>query len=342
MGSMFRSALFKLTAVYAAFVMSISVIFSALLYKFATSELQTGFQNQYIRWLTEYRAYGLRQPINPASELAARSHHIFAELVYLNILLFVFTAAAAYLLARRTLRPIERAHEQQIRFTSDVSHELRTPLTALTMDTEVTLLDIKATKDDLRHTLRGNLDEAKRMETLVDSLLQLTSMEAHKLRNEFSRVNVKDVATAALEVVKKLADSRTIHIDATLTDGFVIGNSGNLTQLVVILAENAIKYSPEGSEVRVVTSSTPQTVTILVEDSGPGIAADALPHVFDRFYRANDARTGEGTSGFGLGLSLAKLIADLHNGEIIMSSTEGKGTRALVRLPAAPRRQRLR
>lgn len=338
MGNMLRSAVFKLTAVYAGFVMMISLIFSGLLYKFAVSELQTGFQNQYIRWLTEYRAYGLRQPINPATELSTRSHHIFAELVYLNLLLFLFTVAASFLLARRTLRPIERAHEGQKRFTSDVSHELRTPLTALKMDTEVTLLDPQASKADLRATLQGNLEEAKRMEALVNGLLQLTSMEAHQLQTEFSRLNIKDIASAALEVVQKLAASRGVTIEPTLRDGLVIGNQAGLTQLIVILTENAIKYSQEGSDVRVVTSSTPQTVTVLVEDNGSGITADALPHVFDRFYRADSARTLNRSSGFGLGLSLAKLIADLHNGEIILSSTEGKGTRAVVRLPAVSRR----
>src|SRR5438067_2229531 len=168
MGSMFRSALFKLTAVYVAIVMAISIAFSVVLSRLAVHELRTGFQNQYIKWLTEYRPYGLRQPGNPASELAARSHHIYAQLAYFNILVLVLTGIASYLLARRTLRPIMQAHEQQKRFTADVSHELRTPLTALKMDTEVSLLDHHATVSQLRKTLEGNLDEAKRMENLIN------------------------------------------------------------------------------------------------------------------------------------------------------------------------------
>lgn len=338
MGSTFRVALLKLTAVYVAFVMALSLLFSVALYHFAVRELTTGFQNQYIRWLTEYRAYGLRQPLDPNAELAARSQHIIAELAYFNILVFILTAVASYLLARRTLRPIERAVEGQKRFSADVSHELRTPLTALKMDTEVTLLDPHATNQQLRETLQGNLAEASRMETLVNNLLQLNSMEAHKLRLEFERLNIRDVAHNAQQVVSKLAESRHITIEATLREGFTVGNSANLTQLVVILLENAIKYCPEHTEVRLVTSSTNQAVTVMIEDSGPGINASALPHVFDRFYRADSARTTSGAQGFGLGLSLAKLIADLHNGEIILTTAEGRGTRALVRLPSAPRR----
>ncbi|MDB5181318.1 MAG: BaeS12, partial [Candidatus Saccharibacteria bacterium] len=92
----------------------------------------------------------------------------------------------------------------------------------------------------------------------------------------------------------------------------------------------------EGAKIRVTTSSRSQTTTFLIEDNGVGIPDASLPHVFDRFYRADGARSeGHETRGFGLGLSLAKLIADLHQGEIVLSSTPGKGTRALVRLPAA-------
>jgi two-component system sensor histidine kinase CiaH len=334
--SLFRSALFKLTAVYVGLVMALSIAFSFMLYRLAVNELRTGFQNQYIRWLTEYQPYGLRQPGNPATELAARSHHIYAELVYFNILVLILTAIASYLLARRTLRPIERAHEQQKRFTADVSHELRTPLTALTMDTEVSLMDKKAPAAELRKTLHGNLEEAERMKTLINNLLQLASLEANQLRTEFTQLNVKDIAKNAIKVVERLADSKHIKFTTNLHDGTVAGDGPSLTQLFVILLENAVKYSPENSTVRVATSTHGRSVRFIVEDEGPGIPADALPHVFDRFYRADEARVSpKQTNGFGLGLSLAKLIADLHGAEIVLSSSVDKGTRALVRLPAA-------
>ena len=335
---MFRSALFKLTAVYVAFVMAVSLSFSIVLYRLATNELKVGFENQYTRWLTEYRPYGLRQPGNPVEELAARSRHIQAQLLYLNLLVLLVTGFASYLLAKRTLRPIERTHIQQQRFTADVSHELRTPLTALKMDTEVTLLDTKASTSQLRETLQGNLAEATRMETLVNNLLQLTSLEAHQLRTEFQALNIREIAEGAQKVVARYAGSKGIVLEQTLRDGNVVGNNASLTQLIVILLENAIKYSPAGSEVRIVTSATKHAATIMIEDTGPGISAEALPHVFDRFYRADDARSTGQSHGFGLGLSLAKLIADLHNGEIILTSTPGKGTRALVRLPVTARR----
>lgn len=335
MQNMFRSAVFKLTAVYLAIVMGITVGFSVVLYKLAVSELQRGFQNQYLRWLSEYKAYGLRQPGTPAAELTARSHHIYLEIIYFNICVLILTGIASYILARRTLRPIERSHDLQKRFTADVSHELRTPLTALTMDTEVTLLDKKATATELRRTLEGNLVEAKRMENLINNLLQLTSLEANKIQTEFSRLNISDIAASAIRITSKYAASKQITLESTLTDGYVIGDESSLTQLCVILLENAIKYSPKQSVIRITTASRPPATTLIIEDNGPGISEEALPHVFDRFYRAEKSRGGQQPRGYGLGLSLAKLIADLHRAEIILTSTPGKGTQALVRLPAA-------
>jgi signal transduction histidine kinase len=338
MGSMFRSALFKLTAAYVAIVMAISISFSVILYNLAVTELQTGFQNQYVRWLTEYRPYGLRQPGDPATELAARANHIYAQLVYFNILVFIFTGIASYWLARRTLRPIERAHEQQKRFTADVSHELRTPLTALKMDTEVTLLDKKATINQLRQTLEGNLEETRRMENLINNLLLLASLEANQLRTEFARLNAKEIASGALTIVKRLADSKQITVTSTLSENYVIGDRSSLTQLCIILLENAIKYSPKKATVHFSVMRKAQTVEFAIEDTGAGIAPEDLPHVFDRFYRADRARSEHQSSGYGLGLSLAKLIADLHSGEIVLTSSQGKGTRAVVRLPLAPKK----
>lgn len=332
---MFRSAVFKLTAVFLAIVMAITVGFSAVLYNLAVQELERGFQNQYTRWLTEYAPYGLRQPGNPTAELAARSGHILTQIIYFNILVFILTGIASYLLARRVLRPIERAHEQQKRFTADVSHELRTPLTALTMDSEVTLLDKQASKQHLRSTIEGNLVEARRMEGLVNNLLQLASLEANQIRTEFAHINIREVAENALTMTTKSAASRQVTIVKDIKDGYVLGNRDSLSQLIIILLENAIKYSAAGSTVYLRTRMSGHTTKITVEDAGVGIPPESLPFIFDRFYRADSARSAKEHNGFGLGLSLAKLIADLHNAEIILSSTVAKGTEAVVLLPAA-------
>jgi two-component system sensor histidine kinase CiaH len=338
---MFRSALFKLTIAYVTIVMSICVVFSVVLYHVAVTELHTGIYNQYTRWYNEYEPFGLRQPGTPSQELALRSQHILSQIIYFNLLVLVITSIACYLLARRTLQPIEAAHEQQKRFTADVSHELRTPLTALKMETEVALMDSKAPARELRTTLRSNLEEVERMEILINNLLLLSSMEANKLRTEFTRLDIKDIVGAAIDTVSKLASTKEITIASKLENKEVSGDKASLTQLFVILLENAIKYSPDGAAVSVSALRGKGRIIVDIQDKGKGIEHSALPHVFDRFYRAdssrNNASEGSVTQGYGLGLSLAKLIADLHGAEIVLTSTPGSGTSAAVILPTNSR-----
>lgn len=331
---MFRSAVFKLTLILVSIVMTICVGFSALLYRLAFHELQVGFHNQYVQWYDAYQPFGLRQPGTPTAELLARSHHILLELVYFNLMVLGVSALASFILARRTLRPIEAAHLQQQRFTADVSHELRTPLTTLKMETEVSLLDKHADAKDLRSTLVSNLEEIKNMESLVNNLLLLSSMDARKLRNHFTQVEVSEVLDKAIATVQTLAAQKSVTITSSLTARKLRADEASLRQLFIILLENAIKYSPSGATVHVSLSVAKGIATIDIQDQGSGIPAAALPHVFDRFYRADSARTLSSAQGYGLGLSLAKLIADLHNAEIIISSAEGSGTTASVLLPA--------
>jgi len=338
MQAMFRSVVFKLTAAYVIIVMAICIVFSIVLYHLAINELHTGIYNQYTRWIDEYKPFGLRSPGNPATELTSRSQHILTELVYLNLMVLVITAIACNILARRTLRPIEQAHEQQKRFTADVSHELRTPLTALKMETEVTLFNPKTSAKELRATLTSNLEEVEHMETPINNLLLLSSMEANKLRTVFIKLDLQEILADAANTVSKLATAKKIKITPKIDSSLVRGDRTALTQLFVILLENAIKYSPDGSKVTVNLTKTRGRTTIDIQDAGRGIPAADIPHIFDRFYRADIARghsaDGTKTQGYGLGLSLAKLIADLHDGEIIISSTAGSGTQASVILPS--------
>jgi len=338
---MFRSAVFKLTAAFTAIVMSICVVFSILLYRMAIHELQTGFNNQYTRWYDAYEPFGLRNPGNPAAELALRADHILTQIIYFNILVLIVTAVACYLLARRTLRPIEAAHEQQKRFTADVSHELRTPLTSIKMESEVGLIDPKSPVKELRRVLGSNLEEVERMETLVNNLLLISSMEAGKVREDFTKLDIQTIVETAVHNVDKHAKSKDITINTRLNNCSVRGDQASLTQLFIILIENGIKYSPEGSTITISIFKGKGRVIASIQDKGAGIPSAALPHVFDRFYRADSARSKSASlgsnQGFGLGLSLAKLIADLHGGEIILTSTQGSGTNAAVILPTSLR-----
>ncbi len=206
-------------------------------------------------------------------------------------------------------------------------------------------MDKTAKAAELQVTLRSNLEEIERMEVLINNLLLLSSMEAGKLRNEFTRLSNMDIVRDAVNTVSKFARAKNITLQTNLSDDSLLADRASLSQLYVILLENAIKYSPVDSSVDIKSKLNRSNIEVTIIDHGVGIQSSSLPHVFDRFYRADDARTrdisftsindssGE-PQGFGLGLSLAKLIADLHNGEIILSSTPGHGTTASVVLPA--------
>lgn len=334
---MFRNATFKLTMLFLAIVMVISLGFSIAVYRFATNELTYGLNNQTERIYQQFPVFYNNPYLRVRDhDLDRGAHHIFLRLVYFNILVLAGAGFASYLLARRTLEPIEAAHNRQKRFTADVSHELRTPLTSLKMSSEVALMDKDASKAELQGALRSNLEDAGRMELLINNLLRLTKLDSDELTADFTDVSSAQLITMAIDTVQALAKDKKISIQNDATYTLVRGDQDSLTQLIVILLDNAIKYSPAKSTVTIDSTVKEGQYRLAVKDDGPGISPEALPHVFDRFYREDMARTikGDGES-FGLGLSIAKMIADRNKSAVTITSRPQKGTTALVTLPLA-------
>jgi len=331
---MFRSATFKLTLWYLALVMFISIIFSVVLYHVATVELARGLHHETQRLFQQYSFHDVA-PTGPGPDYDEGAHRLLIRLIGFNLVVLVAAGAASYLLARRTLEPIEAAHEQQKRFTADVSHELRTPLTALKMESEVALLNPKTTSRELRQTVQSNLEEANKLDTLINNLLRLTRLEADELRQHFKQLDFKHVAAAAVKQVSPAAANKAITIQTDYRSVQLAGDHDSLVQLVVILLDNAIKYSPEKAQITLRLQQTGERLIVQVIDHGTGIEPAALSHVFDRFYRADASRDKADAAGFGLGLSIAKMIADLHHGYISLESAAGAGTTATINLPAS-------
>jgi len=333
---MFKSATFKLTMWYLAIVMVISLGFSAALYHFATDELSFGLEHQTQRIFRRYPVFTNDPNLQvQGNDVDQGSHRLLLQLVYFNFLVLVGAGLASYWLAQRTLEPIEAAHERQKRFTADVSHELRTPLTSLKMGSEVALMDPQANKTALRDALASNVEDATKMELLINNLLRLTKLDADESKSQFITTDTTTVVTAALEQVSKLAEQKHIKFENTVQRLSLQADPATLTQLLVILLDNAIKYSPEKSKVTLDSKQTDSTITLQVKDEGKGIAPEALPHIFDRFYRADKSRTksADEGQGFGLGLSIAKMIAERHDGSITITSRPGKGTTVSLSLP---------
>ena len=333
---MFRSATFKLTMWYLAIVVAISVLFSVVLYHMATTELVRGLHSESRRIFTQFPVFQNSPYLQPGPDIDNAAHRLLLRLIGFNLLVFVSAGLASYLLAKRTLSPIEQAHAQQQRFTADVSHELRTPLTVLRMESEVALLNEHTTSIELRETLASNLEEVTKLETLINSLLRLTRLEESELRHNFRPVSCADVIAESVNQMSKSSNKRNINIDITTHNCQLYGDYDSLVQLVVLVLENAVKYSSEAGRVSIIASNDSRQATIQIIDTGIGIEPDALQHIFQRFYRADSSRNKTNAEGYGLGLSIAKMIADIHQGDITLSSQQGIGTTATLRLPLSP------
>ena len=336
---MFKSATFKLTMWYLAIVMILSIIFSGALYNVASDELHRSVARESERIQLQFPVFNDDPRLDQInSDVTSGEHRILLRLIALNIFVFVGAGYASYLLARRTLEPIEQAHEQQKRFTSDVSHELRTPLTALRMESEVALLNDKSSASDLRKTIESNLEEISKIDKLINNLLKLSRLEADELQQNFTKVSSKQVFDEALSQVKKQAKSRNITIEEKIHDSTILGDKDSLTQLLIILMDNAIKYSPDKSTLFVSSNKVKDEIAWTIKDQGKGISKEALDHVFDRFYRADTSRNKSHQDGYGLGLSIAKMIADIHSATIVLKSRVGAGTEATVYFSIPPKK----
>lgn len=333
---MFTSATVRLTAAYLAIIMAISIFFSALLYQVSVGELREGLRRQVsaIQQLPRFQAFiqpGELRALE-AEQLARGTQRIVNNLFVTNLVILVLAGAGSFILARRTLRPIEEAMETQSRFTADASHELRTPLTAMRTEIEVALRSQKTSKADLEKLLSSNLEEVGRLQGLADRLLQLARQET-KANLEFNHLSLAEIADYAISNVSAQATKKKISLSNEIGEHTVFGNYEYLTDLFTILLDNAVKYSRTSGNVELTAKGTRQ-VTVSIKDDGAGIRASDLPHVFDRFYRSDTSRSKQGVDGYGLGLAIAKQIVELHGGSISLQSQPQKGTVATITLPA--------
>jgi signal transduction histidine kinase len=219
-------------------------------------------------------------------------------------------------LARRNLIPIEKAHEAQSRFTSDASHELRTPLAVMKIELEAALRDKNASTDELKEVLSSNLEEVNKLSKLAEMLLNLSRSDHTKLKIE--SVNLTKITKNVVRDFKLPTSRISLTAISHLT---VKGDETALSELVKVLIDNALQYSPKGSQVLINLSKQDNQAKFEITNTGPGISQDKLPHIFERFFRADSSRTNGEHKGYGLGLALAKSIVELHNGELMASST---------------------
>jgi signal transduction histidine kinase len=252
----------------------------------------------------------------------------------------VLVAAGGWWLVRKSTLPVERTLAFMRRFMADAAHELRTPTTVLRSRAEIALQQPRDAEAYVA-ALRSIEAESQRLSRLIDDLLMLARADAGERPIERRRVYLDDVVDDAVGAAQAVAARAGVGlaIDA-FEEAPVEGDATLLRQLVMILLDNAIKFTPHGGRVRVAVWREAGRCTLRVDDTGAGIPPEQLPHVFERFYRADPARTrGDAdhpsSAGAGLGLAIARWIAEAHGATIELVSSVGQGTTATVDLPVA-------
>jgi len=229
---------------------------------------------------------------------------------------------------------LESAFEHVNRFSADVAHELRTPLTILRGELETTVQDQRL-PPELLDIIGSALEETERMRTIVDQLLMISRLDSGDTTIATVELDLGDLVAVLADQMRVLADQKAITLACDHRQRVrVDGDPFRLKQIVVNLLDNAIRYTQHGGAISVMVAREVNWGVITVTDNGCGIAPEALPHVFERFYRADTARTRY-SGGAGLGLSIVKAICSAHQGEVTIASTEGAGTTVLLRLPVA-------
>lgn len=235
------------------------------------------------------------------------------------------------LVLNQTFDRLQSAFEQQARFTADASHELRTPLSVIVSQIELTLSKPRS-NDEYLVALEACQRASRRMRTLVDSLLLLARLDSGQPDLNCGPLDLSEVATESVELLRPLADERQIQLKSETKPVPFVGDRERLGQVMINLVSNAIRYNHDGGRVDVRVERVNGDAVVSVSDTGIGIPASDLPHIFERFFRVDRARS-RADGGSGLGLSICQSVVEAHGGQITARSEPESGTTLEVRLP---------
>lgn len=233
---------------------------------------------------------------------------------------------------------LEKSFREMQRFTADASHELRTPISVIRTEAEVAL-NQPVSDDEKQNLLSNVLEECERLTSITDQLLTLSREDAGIAEFRGEPVDVGDLANDVAETMRPLADAKGLGL-AVATNGSVIvaGDADRLKQVVYNLLDNSIKYTPQTGHVELAVTRAGSGIELTVRDTGVGISSEHLPHVFERFYRIDKART-RSEGGTGLGLSIVESIVVAHGGRVEIESQANEGTKITISLPSHPIQQ---
>ncbi len=244
----------------------------------------------------------------------------------------------AYVL-NQTFDRLESAFEQQARFTADASHELRTPLAVIVSQIELALSKPRSNEEYLA-ALETCQRASRRMRQLIDSLLLLARFDSGQPDLNCGPLDLSEVATESVELLRPLADERQIKLGSDIVPVPFVGDRERLGQVLINLLSNAIRYNHDGGRVDVRVERVNGDAVVSVSDTGIGIPASDLPHIFERFFRVDQTRS-RADGGSGLGLAICQSVVVAHGGQITARSEPQRGTTLEVRLPFSPETEKL-
>lgn len=298
----------------------------------------------------EYRVLGFRNPMSRAGDSPSLPHVSYVVVVRsleaenkmlqtlrTDLALVIaagslFSIIAGFFLAGRSLVPIRRSWDKQQQFVADASHELRTPTSVIQTRAELLFRHPEHTIEQESENIAVILKETKRMGRLIDDLLTLARTDSNQLQIHAAEIPLNPILEEIAEQFELLAETKSIRIHSHFEPSVIWGDESRLRQLFVILLDNALKFTPPHGSIEFMSHISSNSVQVIVKDSGCGIAEADLPHIFDRFYRGDKARS-RSEGGTGLGLSIAHWIVHAHKGSIRVTSQVNIGTEFQILFP---------
>jgi signal transduction histidine kinase len=248
-------------------------------------------------------------------------------LIVISLIVLLFVGLLSWWMAGRSLVPAQRSLEEQQAFIANASHELRTPLTLIRAGTELAARSIS--EGEPKQLLSDVMHDVDYMNKMVEDLLLLSRLDNKRLTIDRKPVSVNTLLNDIQNQSQMIAGGKIVHTNQLPQDRMVLADADRLRQVLLILLDNAIQHTPQAGTIQVGAEVLRKQIALTISDSGSGIPAEALPHIFERFYKV-PSHTETQNRGAGLGLSLAKSLVELQHGHIHVESQPGVGTRFTI------------
>src|SRR5665213_322446 len=284
---MFKSTIFKLTISYILLATVLCLIFSGILFDISKRELNEGLENQE-KYITSDSDRDKQQSKITQEVIDQRVNSDKVRVLCVDAVVILVSVGGSYILARRTIRPVREAYDEQLRFVADASHELRTPLAEMRLGTEVALRDKETLKNNkkLKEVLGQNLEDIDDLQNLTNRLLNISRYKSGLVKNHMDTINLELAVDKAVEKLASYSKKQSVKIKLDLKPVKMHGIAIDIEQAIAILIENAIKYSNPKGTVNVRVYKKGMSAIVEVEDHGIGIDRKDLNHIFTTFYRS--------------------------------------------------------